>query len=189
MPRIIPNLLRFLSLLALAGTLSACGSGTGGRVAGEGPRYAGLSCAPFARALSGMPLYGDAADWWGEAAGRYQRGDRPEPGAVLVFRRSARLPSGHVSVVSRVLGPRQIQVIQANWVPQELDQDQLVVDVSRANDWSAVRVWYPPIDALGSFAYATFGFIEPPMMADHDALVRGVRLAAYVAVGGRAGQP
>lgn len=175
--------LRFLPMLVLGATLSACASG--GQVAGEGPRFAGLSCAPFARALSGLPLHGDAADWWDEAAGRYQRGPRPVPGAVLVFRRSARLPSGHVSVVSRVLGARRIEVIQANWVPEELDQDQLVVDMSPGNDWSAVRVWYPPIGALGSHTYSSFGFIEPPRLADHDALVRGVRLAAFVATSGR----
>jgi surface antigen len=182
MPRIQPETLRFLVLLAVSGAVSAGASDGGGRIAGEGPRVAGLTCAPFARELSGMALYGDAAEWWGEAAGRYQRGSRPEPGGILVFRRSGRLPEGHVSVVSRVLDARRIQVTQANWVPEELDQDQLVVDVSPENDWSAVRVWYPPVAALGSFAYATFGFIEPPFIASHDALARAVRPAAYYAV-------
>jgi surface antigen len=175
--------LRLLLLSVLAWTLSACASGgarTGGGAAG--PRYSGLSCAPFARELSDIALYGEAASWWGAAAGRYQRDDRPVVGGVLVFRPSSRLPSGHVSVVSRIVGARQILVMQANWVPEELDQDQLVVDVSARNDWSEVRVWYPPIGQLGSFAYATYGFILPRRPASYDELARAVRPAAYFAV-------
>jgi surface antigen len=128
------------------------------------------------------------AGWWGAAAGRYRRDDRPVVDGVLVFRRSGRLPEGHVSVVSRVVGARQILVMQANWVPEELDQDQLVVDVSPDNDWTAVRVWYPPVNQLGSFTYGTYGFILPPRPASYAELVRAVRPAAYYAVNGR-GRP
>ncbi|MGC8159731.1 hypothetical protein ACP3WZ_24715, partial [Salmonella enterica] len=32
-------------------------------------------CVPFARAASGIQIYGDAWTWWGQAAGRYRRGD------------------------------------------------------------------------------------------------------------------
>jgi hypothetical protein len=184
MSRIVPISLRLVLLCALAG-LSACAGGRGPGSGGGGPRYAGLSCAPFARELSGIALYGDAAGWWGAAAGRYRRDDRPMVGGVLVFRRSGRLPEGHVSVVSRVVGARQILVMQANWVPEELDQDQLVVDVSPDNDWTAVRVWYPPVDQLGSSTYATYGFILPPRPASYAELVRAVRPAAYYAVNGR----
>src|SRR4051794_32221196 len=44
-----------------------------------------LQCVPFARAVSGITLFGDAWRWWSEAAGRYGRGHRPQPGGVLSF--------------------------------------------------------------------------------------------------------
>ncbi len=135
-----------------------------------GRSHATLSCAPFARALTGLQLRGDAAGWWDAAAGRYDRVATPEVGSVLVFRRGARLPSGHVSVVSRLRGPRRIDVIGANWVPGEVERDQPVIDVSETNDWSLVRVWYPPSRQMGSHAYRTYGFILPPAPLGHDAL-------------------
>jgi surface antigen len=172
-------------LLALS--LAACGGSprphTGPNLAAA-HSYGGLTCAPFARELTGLQLSGDAADWWGQASGRYARVSRPEVGGVLVFRRSSRLPYGHVSVVSRVLDDRHIHVIQANWMPDELDEDQLVVDVSQGNDWSEVRVWYPPADQIGSHAYATFGFIVPPRPFGHDALAGRAEPAARAVTGG-----
>ena len=147
-------------------------------------RYPGISCAPFAREVVGVGLRGDAAAWWQEAAGRYRRSDRPSVGSVLVFRRSRRLPSGHVSVVSRVLDSRHILVIHANWVHGEMDEDLLVVDVSWRNDWSAVRVWYPPTGRMGSHVYATFGFIEPRRSLTRDVLLRRAVPAAEAVTGG-----
>jgi surface antigen len=149
---------------------------------GASSRHPGVLCAPFARELSGLPLYGDADTWWTQAAGRYDRGSDPQSGAVLVFRRSARLASGHVAVVSRVLGTRQVQVTQANWNPGQVDQDQLVVDVSERNDWSAVRVWYTPGRQMGSGTYATYGFIQPPRTAQHDELAQATERAARYAL-------
>ncbi len=169
------------SILLLA-ALSGC-AGAGRGVSGD-PRYAGLSCAPFARALTGVSLRGEAAAWWGQADGRYARAHTPQPGAILVLRASDRLPSGHVSVVSRVLDGREIEVIQANWVPGELERDQPVIDVSSANDWTLVRVWYPPTGAMGSHAYPAYGFILPPAPLDHDALARAAAGAAERASGG-----
>lgn len=146
--------------------------------------YSGLTCAPFARSLTGIELHGDAADWWGEAPGRYQRSARPAVGAVLVFRRGRRLPSGHVSVVSRVLDARRILVVQANWEHDELDEDQLVVDVSARNDWTAVRVWYAPTGKIGTHIYATDGFILAPAPLGHDTLLAHAPLAARAVTGG-----
>jgi surface antigen len=146
--------------------------------------YSGLTCAPFARVLTGIPLSGDAADWWSRASGRYARTSTPTVGGILVFRREPRLPSGHVSVVSQVLDARRIHVIQANWVPGELDLDQLIVDVSPRNDWSEVRVWYPPTDQLGTHAYPTYGFILPPTPLGHDALAVRAEPAARSVTGG-----
>jgi surface antigen len=174
---------RVLPLLVLS--LAACGSRphTGPNLAAA-HSYAGLTCAPFARALTGLALSGDAADWWGRASGRYARAHRPAVGSVLVFRRGPRLPSGHVSVVSRLLDERRIHVIQANWVRDELDEDQLVVDVSPRNDWTEVRVWHPPSDQLGSHTYATYGFIVPPRPLGHDALASRAEPAARAVTGG-----
>jgi len=188
-PTIPPTrrLLSKLALMSLLGGLAACGSSqpprTGGGMAmGPSRRVPGISCAPFARELSGIALYGDADTWWGNAAGRYQRGGDPVLGGVLVFRRTSRLRSGHVSVVTGVVGERQILVTQANWVPAYLDEDQLVVDVSPGNDWSRVRVWYPPVSQLGIHVYATHGFIHPPRPASPAELARAVPAAARYAL-------
>lgn len=121
-----------------------------------------LECVPFARAESGINLYGDAADWWDEAAGRYPRGAIPAPGAVLVFARTARLQHGHVSVVTAVRGPRDITVDHANWVVGRVGRDEAVRDVSDGNDWSAVRVWWAPSGTLGARIYPAHGFVGPP---------------------------
>ena len=181
--------LRVLVLLGPLG-LAACGGHSGIPTAySPGEPYPGIDCAPFARELSGIALYGDAASWWDQAAGRYRRGSQPILGAALVFRREDRLPSGHVSVVSRLLGPRQIQVTQANWVHGELNKDQLVVDISENNDWSTVRVWWPPVGQLGAHEYATYGFILPANPATHDELANAASLAAQLALSSNFGRP
>ena len=120
-----------------------------------------IECAPFARQVSGIQLYGDAASWWDQAEGRYDRGSQPVEGGVLVFRRSQRLPYGHVSVVAADVSSREIRVTQANWVHHRVTRDEPVVDVSPGNDWSRVRVWWAPSNSLGSTVYATYGFIGP----------------------------
>lgn len=181
----VPRLL----ILLLAGLLQACaGASHSGPQAG-GPIYPGINCAPFARELSGIALYGEAASWWDSAAGRYTRDSSPVLGSALVFRREPRLPSGHVSVVSRILAQRQVQVTQANWVPGELDENQLVVDVSDRNDWTAVRVWYPPIGQLGSHAYPAYGFIYPPVPVTTEELARTTEIAANLAISSAHGHP
>lgn len=158
-----------LSLFAL-GALVGCGTS---RVPGPGhaPDVPGLgafeawSCVPYARQRSGIQLAGDAWQWWDAAAGRYSRARRPEPGAVLVLARTPRLSSGHLSVVRRLVGPREIRVDHANWASGGLRgrvaEDQPVLDVSPRNDWTQVRVWYPRIGALGNTVFPAHGFILP----------------------------
>jgi surface antigen len=131
-----------------------------------------------------VDLHGDADSWWAQADGRYARVSAPVVGSILVFQAEGRLPYGHVSVVSRVDVARSIAVIQANWVPGELDQDQPVIDVSRDNDWTLVRVWYPPVGAMGAHAYPAYGFIVPDLPAGHDALARAAPGAAQRAAAG-----
>jgi len=162
-------------LLAFAG-LTGCGGGPtlrAPRVAGV-PGYQGgaaVSCVPYARARTGIELRGDAWEWWDAAAGRYRRGRRPAAGYVLVFGRTRRLPLGHVSVVRRIIGVREIRVDHANWAEAgsggrgRVSEDQPVLDVSGANDWSALRVWFPPIQDYGNTVFAAHGFISPRLAA------------------------
>lgn len=123
-------------------------------------------CVPFARAASGIQIYGDAWTWWDQAEGRYQRGDRPRVGSVIAFAKQSRLPLGHVAVVSRIVDDRVLMLTHANWSRQNgerghAEQDVTVYDVSRDNDWSEVRVWYRDSNGLGSTTYRVNGFIYP----------------------------
>jgi hypothetical protein len=172
-----------LSIAALLAILGGCASPTPPPPAAEDGaapgRYVGgpvaLQCAPFARALTGVDLRGPAADWWQKALGRYVRSSRPAVGAVLAFRRTSRLSDGHAAVVSRVVSERTILVTQANWVPDRVTKDMPVVDVSPANDWSAVRVWWPPAGQMGSRHYPTWGFILPDRPISRDGLEASMR--------------
>jgi surface antigen len=134
-----------------------------------------VECAPFARQVSGIQLYGDAATWWEQAAGRYQRTSEPVEGGVLVFRRSSRLPAGHVSVVAHLVSDREIRVTQANWVHHRITHDEPVIDVSPGNDWSRVRVWWAPSNALGTSVYPTYGFIAAERPRPRSDIVAGLR--------------
>jgi hypothetical protein len=95
-------------------------------------------------------------------------------GAVLVFRRSGRLPDGHVSVVARLVSDREIRVTQANWVHHKITRDEPVVDVSTDNDWSRVRVWWEPSNILGSTVYPTYGFISADRPRPRSDLIAGL---------------
>lgn len=142
-----------------------------------------LACVPFARALSGVELRGDAWTWWAAAAGTYARTRTPAPGAVLVLARTGRLAQGHVAVVLRVVDRRTIRVAHANWGSGadkgRVESDVPVTDVSAANDWSLVSVWYAPIGAMGATRYPALGFVLPPSPA------RPAELAAAVAPAAR----
>jgi CHAP domain len=173
-------MLRFASQFSVCLVLAACSGG--GRSAGIA---ASVECAPFARALTGVALSGAAADWWDQADGRYFRMRKPEVGSILVFRRSGRLPSGHVSVVSRVVSDRQIFVTSANWMHHLVTEDQPVIDMSDNNDWSIVHVFWPPSGQMGVTDYAIYGFIRPDHPANHDLLVAATPAAIRLAEQGK----
>ncbi len=119
-----------------------------------------LQCVPYARKISGIRIYGDAWTWWNAAKGRFARGHRPQPGAVLVLKKSRRLKRGHLAVVRHVVDSRTIIVDQANWLNRgRIHLNSAVRDVSANNDWSAVRVWYTPGARYGSRTYSANGFI------------------------------
>ena len=176
-------LLRLCLILPLL-ALAACSSGGPDSGARSGDYVGGtvpIECAPFARELSGVRLGGAAADWWYEADGRYERSEAPSVGSVLVLRRSDRLPSGHVAVVSQVVGRREILVTQANWVHHRVSEDQPVIDVSAGNDWSLVRVWWPPVRQMGVSDYPSYGFIRADRPSSHDQLIAATPRAIRVA--------
>lgn len=125
-----------------------------------------IQCVPFARVVSGIDIYGDAWTWWEQARSRYQRGNDPRLGAVLTLRKTKDLPLGHVGVVARIKGPREILVSHANWGRDGLTRGvihdrQPVVDVSPANDWSEIRL----MNTQGKFGrvYEAHGFIYQPV--------------------------
>jgi hypothetical protein len=138
------------------------------------PVGGGLQCATYARLRSGLSIMGNAGQWWHLAAGRYKRDRKPEPGAVMVMGGTR---YGHVAVVVEVRSRREILIDHANWMNRgEIQMGALVLDVSAKNDWSQVRVWYPPVNDLGNTPYPVFGFIlNEPFQAARDA---GVKLAA-----------
>lgn len=123
----------------------------------------GLQCVPFARENTGIELSGNAATWWSNAQGVYLRGARPEVGSILNFRATSRMRMGHVAVVTNVIDPRNIEIDHANWAGPGasrggVSRNITVVDVSGANDWSAVRVALGHTNDFGSI-YPTYGFI------------------------------
>lgn len=121
-----------------------------------------LQCVPYARIVSGVNIRGDAWTWWDQAADRYERGHVPRRGAVLAFRPVGPMTLGHVAVVSKVLGDRQMLIRHANWsVPGAIEEDVLAIDVSEEGDWSQVRVWHSPTAQMGARTNPTFGFIYP----------------------------
>ncbi|NIE79265.1 CHAP domain-containing protein [Asaia sp. As-1742] len=150
--------------LGLCLGLAACGGGPReySRASFNGP----LQCAPYARAKTGVALYGAASSWWRGASGKYRRTQTPAQGEILVFRSTGRLPSGHVSVVRSTVSSRKILVEHANWEPGRIDRSVPVIDVSPGNDWSLVRVYWAPIRNLGARAYPTYGFIVPRDLDD-----------------------
>ncbi len=156
------------SLFAIAAVTLACpsvvlaDSADMGTESGELAPY--LQCVPYARARSGVQIYGDARTWWDQAAGRYRRGHRPKPGAVMAFRPTGNMALGHVAAVSKVIDNRTVLLDHANWSPIDGRRGQVergvkAIDVSPANDWSQVRVWYAPLQDIGTTPWPVEGFI------------------------------
>jgi len=120
-----------------------------------------LFCVEYARMRSGLAVFGDAKHWWDRAKNIYARVSHPVEEAVMVFSGSKRLKRGHVAVVTEIVSPRQIIVDQANWENRgEIDHATPVLDVSRNNDWSQVRVWDMRSGTFGAHVYAISGFIS-----------------------------
>lgn len=147
----------------------------GEAVAASSGHSGGIQCVAFARSDSGIELDGNANTWWQHAVGVYERGSRPEPGSVLNFRANGSMRMGHVAVVNAIVDSRTVMVDHANWGGPGTRRGSVslaipVVDVSPANDWTAVRVGLGHSGDYGSI-YPTFGFI-------YNRPDRGVMVAA-----------
>lgn len=141
-------------------------------------------CAPFARLASGIQIFGNAGTWWHQADGRYERGNTPEPGAVLVFKAAGRMRVGHVAMVTGIVDSRTITVTHANWSPingsrGQVEEDVQAVDVSPNNDWTEVRVWYAPLGEIGTSAHPAYGFVYPDMEAQQLAWAQRAAPATF----------
>jgi surface antigen len=128
------------------------------------PKSTYWQCVTYARSITGLEIYGDAWTWWSKGQAKYQTGFHPKPGAVLVFRPQGKMKLGHVAVVSQMITDRYIQVTHANWSPVngrrgQVEKNVNVLDVSDAGDWSRVKVWYGPLNDVGTSVYVTYGFI------------------------------
>ena len=121
-----------------------------------------LQCVPFARQMSGIEIRGNAETWWGQAAGKYERNRTPAEGSVLAMPGTRKMPMGHVAMVSKIVGDREILLTHANWSrPGMIERNVRAVDVSPAGDWSQVRVWHAGSGQLGITVYPASGFIHP----------------------------
>lgn len=124
-----------------------------------------LECVPYARAHTNVNLRGHAWTWWRGAKNRYNRSQTPKVGAILVLKRRGR-GLGHLAVVKRIVNSREIIADHANWLNRgRIHLATPIRDVSRKNDWSAVRVWYTPGKTLGRSTYPAYGFIHPKQLA------------------------
>lgn len=122
---------------------------------------AGLQCVPFARAESGIAIFGDASTWWEQAEGRYLRAAAPEARSVLVLGGYDDVVRGHVALVREIIGPRLIVIDHANWLNTgEITRNVPVRDVSLAGDWSEVQVWNVMGRHWGGRIYRVRGFIH-----------------------------
>jgi len=136
-----------------------------------------LQCVPYARQLTGIQIRGDAWTWWNQAAGRYSRGFAPKVGAVMALKPHGNSRLGHVAAVSKIIDSRTILIRHSNWSPiggrrGQIEDNVKVVDVSEAGDWSAVRIWYAPIQALGGSHWPVQGFIYPAKPKKAEKLAR-----------------
>lgn len=136
-----------------------------------------INCVQYVKRVSDFTLSGNGWQWWDRAEAVYERGNRPQTGSVMVFKRSGRMVNGHIAIVSQIVDERTIRVDHANWAPRgprkgRIDHGVQVQDISKANDWSLVRVWYEPADAFGR-SYPVYGFVYPKNAPAFDNALRG----------------
>lgn len=121
-----------------------------------------LECVPYARNHSAVKIYGDAYLWWEKANGVYVRRDTPVVGSVMVLDGYAGSERAHVAVVRKIESGHQIRVDHANWLNNgDVHLDDAVRDVSRAQNWTRVRIFDLQTGQWGRRDYHVRGFIGP----------------------------
>lgn len=155
-----------------------------GRTVTQEDGHKPLQCVPYARAHSDVKIYGDAYTWWDQAAGKYQRGALPEPGAVMVLNNYAGANRAHVAVVRRQVSTREIRIDHANWLDDgSIYVNDPVEDVSQDNDWSLVRIFNLKTNAWGGKVYPVQGFIGGAGQERPDLVAGGANPGATALVG------
>jgi len=167
----VGSFVRLAAAAFLSAALAACStpstyygeeSSQGDAAAPRAPQGSVLQCVPYAREHSRIMLYGDAYTWWDQAEGKYARSTVPSDGAVMALYNYAGPQRGHLAVVRRIVGSREIRVDHANWLDDgEIFVDDPVRDVSPDNDWSQVRIYNVRNGAWGGRIYPVQGFIGP----------------------------
>ena len=84
----------------------------------------------------------------------------------MAFAPHGKMLLGHVAAVSKIVDSRTVLLRHANWSliggrRGQIEDNVRAIDVSAANDWSEVRVWFAPIGGLGSTHWPVTGFIYP----------------------------
>jgi len=121
-----------------------------------------LQCVPYARAHSGVNIFGDAYTWWEKSQGVYPHSQDPKLRSVMMLTGYAGPNRAHLAVVSSVISSREIRIDHANWFNDgAIYLDDPVRDVSADNDWSEVRVWNIRSQSWGTRTYLVRGFIGP----------------------------
>jgi hypothetical protein len=118
------------------------------------------NCVLYVRGETGIELYGAAGGWWNQAEGRYARGHVPGVGAILVFKRTGHMPSGHVALVTKVVNAHEILIDHANWYHGRVSRGVPVIDTSPNHDWTSVAVMELHARKFGR-ENPSFGFIYP----------------------------
>ena len=107
----------------------------------------------FARARSGLALFGDGT-WWARAKNIYARLRTPAEETVMVFTATKRLAKGHVAVVTHISRAARNQGGSGELAESRRDRPNTpVLDVSKKNDWSQVRVRNITLKSFGGHVY------------------------------------
>lgn len=128
-----------------------------------------LQCVPYARAHTGIAIFGDAYTWWDKSNGVYAHNESPKLRSVMVLTGYAGPNRAHLAVVSSLVSDREIRIDHANWFNDgAIYRDDPVRDVSPDNDWSEVRIWNIRSQSWGTRTYLVRGFIGPGRGGDED---------------------
>ena len=149
---------------ALCGTIGVSASAAQPVQKAKHPAVERLNCVQFVKQSSPISLSGDAFAWWDHASGVYSRGSAPQEGAVMVFAKTHAMPHGHVAIVREQIDSRTLMIDHANWSRfaghrGQVEREVRVIDVSKDNDWSKVRVWYHSLSDVGQTVYPLRGFV------------------------------